>query len=68
VSATPDHPAKPPESYARKGANGQWYVDVRWSSGKHERLGPFMTKAEAEARIADQLEAWHDGGRLFKSD
>ena len=41
----------PPTSFARKNADGFWYVAVTWGNGRKERLGPFKTEAAAEELI-----------------
>jgi len=50
---------------ARKNADGFWYVDVKWGNGRKERLGPYKTEAAAQERIKAQLDAWHEGQKLF---
>jgi hypothetical protein len=55
----------PPISYARKNADGSWYVAVTWGNGRKEQLGPFKTEAAAEEHIKAQLAAWHEGQKLF---
>ena len=54
--------ASPPTSFARKGADGLWYVAVVWGNGRNERLGPYKTEAAAQD---PQLAAWHEGRKLF---
>jgi hypothetical protein len=56
----------PPVAYARKSADGFWYVAVTWGNGRRERLGPYKTEAVAEERIKAQLEAWHEGQKLVR--
>jgi hypothetical protein len=58
--------ASPPISYARKSADGLWYVAVTWGNGRQERLGPFKTEAVAQELIEGQLAAWHEGQKLFR--
>ena len=41
----------PPISFARKGADGLWYVAVTWGNGRQERLGPYKTEAIAQELI-----------------
>ena len=55
----------PPTSYARKNADGLWYVAVTWGNGRKEQLGPYKTEAAAEELIKAQLAAWHEGKKLF---
>jgi hypothetical protein len=55
----------PPISYARKNADGFWYVAVTWGNGRQERLGPYKTEAVAQELIKAQLAAWHEGQMLF---
>jgi hypothetical protein len=55
----------PPISYARKNADGSWYVAVTWGNGRQQRLGPYKTEAVAQERIKAQLEAWHEGQKLL---
>jgi len=55
----------PPILYARKNADGFWYVDVKWGNGRKERLGPYKTEVAAQERIKAQLDAWHEGQKLF---
>ena len=55
----------PPISYARKSADGFWYVDVTWGNRRRERLGPYKTEAVAQELIKVQLAAWHEGRKLF---
>ena len=55
----------PPISYARKNADGSWYVAVTWGNGRKEQLGPYKTEAIAEELIKAQLAAWHEGKKLF---
>ena len=55
----------PPISYARKNADGFWYVAVTWGNGRKERLGPYKTEAVAQELIKAQLAAWHEGKKLF---
>ena len=55
----------PPILYARKNADGFWYVDVKWGNGRKERLGPYKTEAAAQERIKAQLDAWYEGQKLF---
>ena len=57
----------PPISYARKGADGFWYVAVTWGNGRQERLGPYKTEAVAQEQIKMQLDAWHEGQNLFRN-
>jgi hypothetical protein len=56
----------PPISYARKGADGFWYVYVTWGDGRQQRLGPYKNEAVAQERIKAQLEAWHEGQKLYR--
>jgi uncharacterized protein with von Willebrand factor type A (vWA) domain len=63
---TPPDRISPPVSYARKSADGFWYVAVTWGNGRQERLGPYKTEAVAEERIKAQLEAWHKAKSYFK--
>jgi hypothetical protein len=63
--ASPER-VSPPVSYARKDADGFWYVAVTWGGGRHERLGPYKTEALAQEHIKAQLDAWHDGQNLFR--
>jgi len=62
---TPPGRTSPPISYARKSADGFWYVAVTWSNGRRERLGPYKTEAVAQEFIKAQLDAWHEGQKLF---
>jgi hypothetical protein len=55
----------PPISYARKNADGFWYVDVKLGNGRKERLGPYKTETVAQEFIKAQLAAWHEGQKLF---
>jgi hypothetical protein len=55
----------PPISYARKNADGLWYVTVTWGNGRKEQLGPYKTEAIAQELIKAQLAAWHEGKKLF---
>jgi hypothetical protein len=55
----------PPISYARKNADGSWYVAVTWGNGRQERLGPYKTEAVAQEFVKVQLAAWHEGQKLF---
>jgi hypothetical protein len=55
----------PPNSSARKNADGFWYVAVTWGNGRKEQLGPFKTEAVAQEHIKAQLAAWHEGQKLF---
>ena len=48
------------------GGDGFWYVAVTWGSGRQERLGRYKTEAVAEERIKAQLDAWHEGEKLFR--
>ena len=34
----------PPISYARKNADGFWYVDVKWGNGRKSGLAPIKLK------------------------
>jgi hypothetical protein len=56
----------PPISYARKSADGLWYLAVTWGNGRQERLGPYKTEAVAQELIKAQLAAWHEGQKLFR--
>jgi hypothetical protein len=56
----------PPVSHARKSADGFWYVAVTWGNGRQERLGPYKTETVAQERIKAQLDAWHEGQKLFR--
>jgi len=56
----------PPVAYARKSTDGFWYVVVTWGNGRQERLGRYKTEAVAEERIKAQLDAWHEGEKLFR--
>ena len=58
--------ASPPTSFARKGADGLWYVAVTWGNGRQERLGPYKTEAIAQELIKAQLAAWHEGRKFLK--
>jgi hypothetical protein len=55
----------PPIAYARKNADGFWYVAVTWGNGRQERLGPYKTEAAAQELVKAQLAAWHEGRKLF---
>ena len=55
----------PPISYARKNADGFWYVAVTWDNGRQERLGPYKAEAAAEELIKAQLAAWHGAESHF---
>ena len=55
----------PPIAYARKNADGLWYVAVTWGNGRKEQLGPYKTEAVAQELIKTQLAAWHEGQKLF---
>ena len=55
----------PPTAYARKNADGFWYVAVTWGNGRKEWLGPYKTEAVAQELIKTQLAAWHEGQKLF---
>ena len=59
-------PVSPPVAYARKSADGFWYVAVTWGNGRQERQGRYKTEAVAEELIKAQLEAWHEGQKLFR--
>jgi hypothetical protein len=56
----------PPISYARKNADGFWYVAVTWDNGRQERIGRYKTEAAADERIKTMLDAWHEGQKLFQ--
>ena len=56
----------PPIANARKKANGLWYVAVTWGNGRQQELGPYKTEAVAQERIKAQLDAWHEGHKLFR--
>ena len=55
----------PPIANAKK-ANGLWYVAVTWGNGREQELGPYKTEAVAQERINAQLDAWHEGHKLFR--
>jgi hypothetical protein len=55
----------PPVSYARKNADGFWYLAVTWGNGRKEQLGPFKTEAVAQEHVKAQLAAWNEGQKLF---
>jgi len=57
----------PPISQAQRNADGLWYVAVTWGNGRQERIGPYKTEAVAQERIKAQLEAWHEGRKLFRN-
>jgi hypothetical protein len=63
---TPPDRISPPVSYARKNADGFWYVAVTWGNGRQERIGRFTTEAAAVERIKTMLDAWHEGQSYFK--
>ena len=56
----------PPIAYARKNADGFWYVAITWGNGRKEQLGPYKTEAVAQEFIKAQLAAWHEGQKLFR--
>jgi hypothetical protein len=56
----------PPNSCARKNADGFWYVAVTWGNGRKEQFGPYKTEAVAQELIKAQLAAWREGQKLFR--
>ena len=58
--------SSPPISHVQKDADGYWYVAVTWGNGRQERIGPYKTEAVAQERIKAQLDAWHEGHKLFR--
>jgi hypothetical protein len=58
--------SSPPISHVQKDADGYWYVAVTWGNGRQERTGSYKTEAVAQERIKAQLDAWHEGQKLFR--
>ena len=50
----------PPISYARKNADGSWYVAVTWGNGRKEQLGPIKLKL---SRKNSSKRSWPHGMR-----
>ena len=63
--ASPER-VSPPVSHAQKGADGFWYVAVTWGNGRQEHLGHYKNEAVAQEHIKAQLDAWHEGQKLFR--